>query len=171
MRKLRRPAYRALVITHVAASVGWLGLSLSLLVLGVWALTTADPASQFAAVTAAARLAGTLAVPIGALALATGVWLMLGTRWSIAYTWVLVKLAATAVTFALTVVLLRPGLAAAAAGLDPRHLQVIDAQIIAGPVVSSAVYLGATVLSYVKPWGRRGARVPAPAPVPARSGR
>ena len=171
MRKLRRPAYRALVITHVAVSVSWLGLSLGLLVLGLWATTTADPASRYAAVAAAATLAGTIAVPIGATALATGVWLMLGTRWSIAYTWVLVKLVATAVTFALTVFLLRPGLAEAAAGLDPRHLQALDGQILAGPIVSSSVYLGATILSYVKPWGRRGARVPAPAPVPARSGR
>jgi uncharacterized membrane protein len=171
MRKLRRPAYRALVITHVAVSVSWLGLSLGLLALGVWATTTTDPASRYAAVAAAARLAGTIAVPIGATALVTGVWLMLGTRWSIAYTWVLVKLVATAVTFALTVFLLRPGLAETAAGLDPQQLQALDGQILAGPVVSSSVYLGATILSYVKPWGRRGARVPAPVRVPARSGR
>lgn len=171
MRKLRRPAYKALVIAHVAASVAWLGLSLSLLVLGSWALATTDPASRYAAVAAAATLAGTIAVPVGAVALGTGVWLMLGTRWSIAYTWVTVKLVATAITFALTLFLLRPGLAATAAGLDPRHLGAIEADIIAGPVVSSTVYLGATILSYVKPWGRRGARVPAPARAPARSGR
>jgi uncharacterized membrane protein len=171
MRKLRRPAYRALVVTHVAASVAWLGLSLCLLVLALWATGATDAASQFAAVAAASRIAGTIAVPIGAVALATGVWLMLGTRWSIAYTWVLVKLVATAITFALTVLVLRPGLAQTAAGMDPQHLQVLSGDLLYGPIVSSTVYLGATVLSYVKPWGRRGARVPAPVPVPARSGR
>ncbi|SDD02425.1 hypothetical protein [Glycomyces harbinensis] len=171
MRKLRRPAYRALVVVHVASSVAWLGLSLCLLVLAAWAATTSDAASQYAAVAASSRLAGTIAVPIGATALVTGVWLMLGTRWSIAYTWVLVKLVATVITFALTVLVLRPGLAEVAAGADPLRLQVLDGDIMYGPVVSSVVYLGATVLSYVKPWGRRGAGAPARARVPARSAR
>lgn len=171
MFKLRRPAYRVFVIAHVASSVAWLGLSLSLLVLGLWATTTTDPASQFAAGTAAARLAGTIAVPIGATALATGLVLMFGTRWGPSYKWVLVKLVATAITFALTVFALRPGLAATAAALDPTRLQVLDDQIVAAPIVSSAIYLGATILSYVKPWGRLGAAAPARARVPARSAR
>lgn len=171
MFKLRRPAYRVFIIAHVVSSVAWLGLSLCLLVLGVWATGTSDPAEQYAAGTAMSTLAGTLAVPFGATALVTGIVLMLGTRWSLAYTWVLVKFVATAITFALTVFALCPGLAATAAALDPAHLQVLDDQILAAPIVSSSVYLGATVLSYVKPWGRRAARVQARVPVPARSGR
>jgi hypothetical protein len=171
MFKLRRPAYRAFVIVHVVASVAWLGLSLCLLVLGVWATGTGAAAEQYAAGTAMSVLAGALALPLGATALVSGVVLMLGTKWTVAYTWVLVKLVATAVTFALTVFSLRPGLAATAATLDPERLQVLDSQLLAAPIVSSSVYLGAVVLSYVKPWGRRGARVPAPVRVPARSGR
>ncbi|MDN3243506.1 hypothetical protein [Glycomyces tritici] len=172
MFKLRRPAYRAFVIVHVVSSVAWLGLSLCLLVLGVWAVGAGDPAGQYAAGTAMSVLAGALAVPLGATALVSGVVLMLGTKWTVAYTWVLVKLVATAITFALTVLLLRPGLAAMAASLDPERLQVLDDQVLAAPIVSSSVYLGAVVLSYVKPWGRRGAaRVPGRVPVPARSGR
>jgi hypothetical protein len=171
MFKLRRPAYRAVVIVHVVASVAWLGLSLCLLVLGVRATSTQDPAVQYAAGTAMDALAGALAVPFGATALVSGVVLMLGTKWSLAYTWVAVKLVATAVAFALTVLSLRPGLAATAAALDPASLQVLDSQILAAPIVSSAIYLGATVLSYVKPWGRRPARGPAPVRVPARSAR
>ncbi|MCC3763249.1 hypothetical protein K3N28_09215 [Glycomyces sp. TRM65418] len=168
MFKLRRPAYRAVIIVHVAASVAWLGLSLCLLVLGVWATTTQAPAEQYAAGTAMSTLAGTLAIPFGAIALVSGIVLMLGTKWSLAYTWVAVKLVATAIAFALTVFSLRPGLAATAASLDPASLQVLDSQILAAPIVSSAIYLGAVVLSYVKPWGRRRAalgraRVPAPA--------
>lgn len=171
MFKLRRPAYRAVIITHVAASVAWLGLSLCLLVLGIWATQTTDAAEQYAAGTAMSTLASVLALPFGVTALVTGIVLMLGTRWSLAYTWVLVKLVATAIAFALTVLLLRPGLAATAATLDPTQLQVLDSQTLAAPIVSSAIYLGATILSYVKPWGRRAAPVPAPARVPARSAR
>jgi hypothetical protein len=172
MFKLRRPAYRAVIIVHVAASVAWLGLSLCLLVLGVRATATSEPAEQYAAGTAMDALAGTLAIPFGATALVSGIVLMLGTKWSLAYTWVAVKLVATAIAFALTVFSLRPGLAATAASLDPASLQVLDSQILAAPIVSSAIYLGATILSYVKPWGRRrAARVPARAAAPARSAR
>jgi hypothetical protein len=171
MFKLRRPVYRALVIIHVVSSVAWLGLSLCLLVLGLWATGTSVAAEQYAAGSAMAVLAGALAVPLGAAALASGVVLMLGTKWTLAYTWVLVKLVATAVTFALTVFSLRPGLAETAASLDPVRLQVLDDQILAAPIVSSSVYLGAVVLSYVKPWGRRGSRARVRVPVPARSGR
>lgn len=171
MSKLRRPAYRGFVIAHVASSVAWLGLSASLIVLGSWAYTTSDPAAQFAAATAAARLAGTIAIPIGAIALATGVVLMLGTRWGLSYVWVLVKLIATAVAFCATVFALRPGLAATAASLDGSTLEVLDSQIIAAPIVSSAIYLGATILSYLKPWGRWRAVAPVPSRAPAHSAR
>jgi hypothetical protein len=172
MFKLRRPAYRAVVIVHVAASVAWLGLSLCLLVLGLRATSTSVPAEQYAAGTAMDALAGALAIPFGATALVSGIVLMLGTKWSLAYTWVAVKLVATAIAFALTVFSLRPGLAATAASLDPASLQALDSQILAAPIVSSAIYLGATVLSYVKPWGRRrAARVPARVSAPARSAR
>ncbi|RRR98348.1 DUF2269 domain-containing protein [Glycomyces terrestris] len=172
MFKLRRRSYRFFVIAHVASSVAWLGLSLCLLVLGVRAVTTADPRVQFAAGSAMDALASALAVPLGAVALVTGVVLMLGTRWGPSYKWVLVKLVATVAAYAATVLALRPGLAATAAVLDPARLQVLDDQSVAGPVVSSVVYLGATVLSYVKPWGRVGGRgAPARGRVPARSAR
>ncbi|PRY56914.1 DUF2269 domain-containing protein [Glycomyces artemisiae] len=173
MRKLRRPAYRAFVIAHVASSVAWLGLSLSLLVLGVRAVTTEDAAVQFAAGTAMDALASAIAVPIGLVAISTGTVLMFGTRWGPSHKWVLVKLIATVAAFAATVFALLPGLEATAAILDPDRLQVLDDQVIAAPIVSSAVYLGATILSYVKPWGRVGAgrRAPAPVRAPARSAR
>lgn len=170
MRKLTRPWYRAVIIVHVASSVAWLGLSLCLLVLGVTALGAAEAAVQFASVTAMSRLAGVVAIPIGSVALASGVLLTLGTRWSLAYKWTLVKLAGTAIAFVLTIVALRPGLAAAAAEADPGVLQPMTADLIAGPIVSSGIYLTAIVLSYVKPWGRVGGRRPAPARVRAPAG-
>lgn len=170
--RLSRRMYRMWIIVHVASSVVWLGLSLCLLVLGLTVLTTADPGVQFAAGTAASILASAIALPVGATALVSGLVLMLGTRWGPRYRWVSAKLVATCVTFALTVLLLRPGLAEAASRLDPVRLVEADAGVIAGPVVSSAVYVGAIVLSYVKPWGAAGAvSSPRRGRVPARSGR
>lgn len=154
--KLSRRAYRFVIVTHVTASVAWLGLTLSLLVLGLSTLTASDAAVQYASGTAAALLAGTIAVPIGALALVSGVVLMLGTRWSLRYTWVAVKLVATLATFSLTLFLLRPELASVAATLDPDRLVDVDRNVIMGPIVSSLVYLVLTALSYVKPWGAVG---------------
>lgn len=180
--RLSRRTYRSVIIVHVAASVGWLGLSLALLALGLTVLTTGDAEVQFASATAMSILASTVAVPIGATALASGLLLAFGTRWSLRYRWVLVKLIATCITFTLTLVLLRPSLAQLAADADPGRLLAVDEGAIMGPIVSSAVYIGAIALSYVKPWGavgrprraagrQRPGRGEARRPVPARSGR
>ena len=175
--RFTRPVYRFCIIVHVAASVAWLGLSLALLVLAVTVLTTGQAGVQFAAATSMSILASTIALPVGAVALVSGVVLMLGTRWSIRYRWVLVKLIATCVTFTLTVVALRPGLAAFAAEVDPGRLTPASEDIIMGPIVSSVIYIGAIVLSYVKPWGAAGKPKPRPraagerARVPAGSSR
>ncbi|SDK85011.1 hypothetical protein SAMN05216298_1655 [Glycomyces sambucus] len=172
MRKLRRPAYRFFIVAHVASSVAWLGLSLSLLVLAVRAVTASDAGDQFAAGTAMDALASTLSLPIGAVAIATGLVLMFGTRWGPSHKWVLTKLVLTCAAYAATVFALLPGLDELAALVDPDRVRTVDAGVLYGPVVSSLIYLGSTVLSYVKPWGRLGARrAPAPARVPARSAR
>ncbi|GAA1691070.1 hypothetical protein GCM10009830_43500 [Glycomyces endophyticus] len=172
MRKLRRPAYRFFIVAHVASSVAWLGLSLCLLVLAVRALTASDAGEQFAAGTAMDALASTMALPIGAVAIATGLVLMFGTRWGPSHKWVLTKLVLTVGAYAATVFALLPGLGELAALVDPDRVQAVDSGVVAGPIVSSSIYLGATVLSYVKPWGRLGGRrAPAPARVPVRSAR
>ncbi|WP_155830314.1 DUF2269 domain-containing protein [Glycomyces tenuis] len=179
---LSRRMYRFVIIVHVAASVAWLGLSLALLVLGLTVMSAGEAGVQFASATAMSILASTIAVPIGATALVSGLVLALGTRWSLRYRWVLVKLIATCATFTLTLVLLRPSLAALAAEVDPARLIAVDQGVIMGPIVSSTVYITAIALSYVKPWGaagkprrrpveRRAARPEARRPEPARSSR
>ncbi|GAB4003376.1 membrane protein [Glycomyces albus] len=169
MRLSRRP-YRAAVIVHVLSSVAWLGVSLSLLVLTFTVWSATEPADQYAAASAANAVVRTLPVPLGAIAIASGLVLAFGTRWSLRYRWVTVKLVATCVAYALTVLVLRPGTAALAAEVDPASLVAVEADVMAGPIVSSGIYIGATVLSYVKPWGAPGRRAAA-RPVPARSSR
>lgn len=164
--KLSRRMYRLVIVVHVAASVAWLGLSLALLVLGATVMTTGEADVQFASGTAASLLASTIAVPIGLLALVSGLVLALGTRWTLRYRWVLVKLIATCLTFTLTLVLLRPVLAQLAADLDPGRLVPVGRNAVMGPIVSSTIYIGAIALSYVKPWGAaRKARRPPLEPV------
>ncbi|WP_199036695.1 hypothetical protein [Glycomyces salinus] len=154
--RLNRRAYRATVIVHVLASVAWLGVSLSLLVLTALVWSATDAPTQFAAAAAAAAIVGTLPVPVGAVAIGTGLVLALGTRWSLRHRWVLIKLVATCIAFVLTVLLLRPGAAELAGRVEPGSLIAVAPDVMAGPIVSSGIFIGATVLSYVKPRGLLG---------------
>jgi hypothetical protein len=58
-----------MVIVHIAVSVGWLGTSLCLLVLGLTAQLTTDPATANVAYRAMAILADTLEVPVSLVSL------------------------------------------------------------------------------------------------------
>ncbi|OEJ26060.1 DUF2269 domain-containing protein [Streptomyces agglomeratus] len=155
MKPLPRPARRALLVTHLAASVGWLGLTVGLTALGITAWTTDSPAMTRSAYTAMKVFGDWLVTPVALLSLGTGLALSLGTPWGLArYRWVWVKFWLTLVTGAATVFALRPGISAAAA------LGVPDSSLVAAPVVASSAYLFMTAISVLKPWGltRRGRR-------------
>lgn len=79
VKQLKRPARRTLLVTHVATSVSWLGLTLGLLTLGVTAFLTNDATTTQAAYRAMKILADWLIIPIALLALISGVLLSLGT--------------------------------------------------------------------------------------------
>lgn len=81
---LQRPARRALLVVHVVASAGWLGLSAGLLALGLAANTTGSAATLEAAVRSMQLFADWLLLPIALLALVSGLVLALGTPWGLA---------------------------------------------------------------------------------------
>lgn len=169
--RLNRRAYRATVIVHVLSSVAWLGVSLSLLVLTALVWSASEARAQYAAATAADAIVGALPIPVGAVAIGTGLILAFGTRWSLRHRWVLIKLVATCIAFVLTVLLLRPGTAELADRVAAGALIAVDADVMAGPIVSSGIFVTATVLSYVKPRGVLGRPRSGPARAPARSSR
>ncbi|MGX1882397.1 DUF2269 domain-containing protein [Streptomyces sp. NPDC055287] len=155
MKPLPRPARRALLVTHVAASVGWLGLTIGLLALGITAYTTGSPTTTRAAYTSMKVFGDWLVAPVALLSLATGLVLSLGTPWGLArHRWVWVKFWLTLITGAATVFALRPAISAAAALGTP------DSSLVAAPVVASSAYFFMTAISVLKPWGltRRGRR-------------
>ncbi len=125
--RLNRPARRALLVVHVVASAGWLGLSLGLLALGVTAATTASPGALEAGVRAMQLFADRLLLPLALLTLLSGVVLALGTPWGLArHRWVFTKFWLTLATTAATAFVLRPAVdsaaeAVAAGGPPPRH--------------------------------------------------
>lgn len=156
VKQLKRPARRTLLVTHVATSVSWLGLTLGLLTLGVTAFLTNDATTTQAAYRAMKILADWLIIPIALLALISGVLLSLGTPWGLArHRWVWTKFWLTLTTLAATVFALRPTINdAAAAGLP-------DNSLVAAPTVASCAYFFMTAISVLKPWGltRRGRRL------------
>ena len=161
------PAWRkALLVSHVVSSVGWLGAVLAFLALAVIALR-ADDVTMRALYIAMETLGWSALVPLAFATFGTGIVQSLLTPWGLArHWWVLVKLGLT--VFATVVLLAYTGTLelfaqeAAGPGADAGgHTNGLPSW---SPVVHSVgalvVLLGAAVLSVYKPRGltRRGWR-------------
>lgn len=160
--KLSRPARRALLVVHVVASAGWLGLTLGLLALGLTAASTASPAAVEAGVRGMKLFADWLLLPLAVLTLVSGVVLALGTAWGLArHRWVFTKFWLTLATTTATVFALRPGVNAAFTAVAAGESLPDAGDVLFGPVVSLSAYVFMTVISVLKPWGptRRGRRL------------
>lgn len=160
--KLSRPARRATLVVHVAASAGWLGLTLGLLALGITATTTGSAVTVEASVRAMKLFADWLLLPLAVLTLISGLVLSLGTPWGLArHRWVYIKFWLTLATITATVFALRPGVGAAVTAVSAGGPLPDAGDVLFGPIVSLSAYLFMTVISVLKPWGltRRGRRL------------
>jgi hypothetical protein len=159
---MRRATRRLMLTLHIAVSVGWLGLDLGMLALGLTGLGSDDPETVRAAYRAMAVLADAVIIPISLLTLLTGVLLGLGTTWGLLrYWWVLVKLGITVGAALASLLALRSTIHHAVALLPaagPVDVGAAAASLVAAPSVALCLYTAATVLSVYKPWGRRGQR-------------
>ncbi|MDT0320135.1 DUF2269 domain-containing protein [Streptomyces millisiae] len=155
MRELRRPVRRALLVGHVVVSVGWLGLTLCLLVLGIAGATTDSAATAEAAYRAMKIFGDWLIAPLALTTFASGLVLSLGTPWGLArYWWVYVKFWLTLGAGLASLFLFRAGIDDAAAEVAAGHPVSDPASLVAPPVVSLGLYLFMTAISVLKPWGR-----------------
>ncbi|WP_206312992.1 DUF2269 family protein [Streptomyces sp. JB150] len=157
--KLSRPARRALLVVHVAASASWLGLTLGLLALGITAATTGPAPAVAACVRAMKLFADWLLLPAALLTLLSGLVLALGTAWGLArHRWVYTKFWLTLATTAATAFALRPGVNEAVAAASGGRPLPDAGDLLFGPVVSLTAYVFMTAISVLKPWGltRRG---------------
>ncbi|MBA2811090.1 DUF2269 domain-containing protein [Streptomyces sp. KM273126] len=164
--KLNRPARRALLVVHVAASAGWLGLTLGLLALGIAAATTGSEVTVESSVRAMKLFADWLLLPVAFLTLLSGLVLSLGTVWGLArHRWVYTKFWLTLATTTATVFALRPGVNSAVAAVAAGRPLPDAGDVLYGPIVSLSAYVFMTVISVLKPWGltRRGRRLRTPA--------
>jgi hypothetical protein len=147
------PPWRKLVLTaHVITAVGWLGVDLVLLTLGISALAGADPDLVYPAQSLVGRV---LFAPLSVLVWLIGVINAFFTPWGLfKHWWVQVKLLLTTLMLVLVLVALYPGLVEAGElrGALPRQDQI---NMVVAPAVSSSLLIFATVLSTYKPWGKR----------------
>jgi hypothetical protein len=165
-----RPALRlpprwrkAMLAAHVIVSVGWLGLDIGLLTLGVTGLTTGDPATLQAAYRAMDIFGDVLIVPISVTTFVTGLMLSFGTKWGLMrHYWVAIKFFITAAAMTASIFALRGNIATAAAlatgvtATNPpgAELDRVAVSLVAAPTVALTIYTTATILSVLKPWGR-----------------
>ncbi len=158
------PTWRkSLLVLHLVAGIGWMGLDVGLFLLLFTGLNTTDGALAAACYTAVAVIVP-VAVPVLSLGmLATGLLLGWGTTWGLLrYWWVFVKLVLALVLTALVFLSLVPGVSELPALLiaDPSAVVVraslgsAPSQLMFPPVVSFLTLGFASVLAVFKPWGR-----------------
>lgn len=111
---------RALLVVHVASSVGWLGAIAAYIALNVPVLTAADVQLVRAAHLMMAPVAWYAVVPLAVASLVTGIVQSLGTPWGLLrHYWVVISLLMTVFATAILLLHLRDVDALAARAADP----------------------------------------------------
>lgn len=156
--RLRPKPRKWVLVLHLVSSVGWIGVELVLLSLSITAAATDDPATAGASRMVAGMLGGTYYFPLSLLALLSGLWLSLGTRWGLLrHWWVATKLVLTLALFAggnLAVIPAFTAVGAAAA----RGATDDGAMFVGAMTAGMTLLLVLTMLSVFKPGGRIRAR-------------
>jgi len=151
VRRLPRRVRAALLVVHVVASAGWLGLDGALVALEMIGLQSGDPAIRAGVVAAMAVIACWVLIPVVCASLCSGLMLALGTSWGLARHWWLVAKSGIAIVLTATgVVLTVPRLPEVLAGQG----EPVQALTLGARSVALGLLLTATGLSVVKPWGK-----------------
>lgn len=150
------PALRKFALTvHLTVSVGWIGVVVAYLVLGITTVTMQDVRTGRAAWIAMDLIGWYVLVPLSLAALLTGIIMSLGTSWGLfRHYWVLISLVLTTLS---TVILLLhmptvSALAEIAQGADPAALARLGGDLF-HPGVGLLILLVIQVLNVYKPRG------------------
>lgn len=161
--RLSRRGRQIALIGHLVSSLGWLGLDIVLLTLGIAA--AADSSTRHARFLAMQLLIDTLLLPLGSLSIVTGLLLVVGGRWSLLHhRWVGAKFVLSVAAVAAAWLALRPRVDVAVAatlrpGAGSRALYssayAPGWTLVIAPSVGCVLYMTATVLGVMKPGHRR----------------
>ena len=159
-RSLSRRQRKLVLAAHIAISVGLLGISVAMLVLGTVGATTADPPTSRAVYLSMGIFTRGVIQPAAVGALVTGVVLSLGTNWGLLkHYWIVAKLALTVAAVLCGILVAGPSVrqaiaaTSAAAPLtasDPGSAPLV---LIAASGANVLMLGAATVISVYKPWG------------------
>jgi hypothetical protein len=146
---------RAALALHVIISVGWIGAAMAYLALGLAAAASDRPFTVRAAWVAMELTGLYVIVPLGCLALLTGLALSLGTAWGlIRHYWVLIAFILSSAALAV-LVLHMPSVSAAAATArtsDDRAVLAMGGDVL-HPALGLVVLVVVAVLNLYKPRG------------------
>lgn len=145
------------LVTHVVASVGWLGSVCAFLALSIAGLIGEDPQRVRGAYLAMEMIGWYVIVPLSVASLLTGLIQSLGTEWGLfRHYWIVIKLVLNVLASAVLLLHMMPighvADIAATQGLGP-DLHGARVQLIADATAAIVVLLVATGLSIIKPRG------------------
>lgn len=156
---LTAPVRKAILLTHILGSIGWIGAVAAFLTLALTGLDSPDPQIVRAVYIAMAPITRWIIVPLAFASLVSGLLLSLGTRWGLLrHYWVIFKLLISLIS--LPILLLHTGIiyrvaAAATAGtLEAANYKADRLQLVVASAVSLAALLVAALLSVYKPRGQ-----------------
>jgi hypothetical protein len=171
-RRVSPSLYKLLLTTHILVSVGWLGVVLAKVVLGLAALVSGAP-DVARALYVAMNVLNVAFPPVAIATIVTGVVLSLGTKWGLLqHYWVATKLVLTMGVIA-TAVQLTDRLVQQAVAVPTGPAADAGPVLSITAVVTPLLYLAvahlfmlgaATVISVYKPWGKTWFARPKPAP-------
>ena len=156
---MMKPRLRKLaLVTHVAASVGWVGSIGSFLALAVTGFNSDDVTVMRSVYLSMELIAWYAIVPLSIASLATGLVQSLGTSWGLfRHYWIVAKLIINVLSSLLLFVHMQPvGRAAAIvaqASFTSDDLGGLRAQLVADSIAAIVALLVATGLSIYKPKG------------------
>jgi Predicted integral membrane protein (DUF2269) len=154
IRMLRPATRRALLTTHIVASVGLLGDVSAFLVVAIQAASTGDPAFAATSYDLLATFSAVFGIPLSIVALATGVTLGRGTKWGVFKTpWVAIKLGLLASVILMGALVLGPSVEQMRTGAGGT-----ETRIVLGAAWDVLALTLATVLSVYKPGRTRSRR-------------
>jgi hypothetical protein len=156
-RRMSRRRRKLVLTLHVVTSVGWLGAAIAMTVLLVAGLVTHNPALRPSAFTFMHLYDLAIMIPLGYLALITGVLLSVGTNWGLLkHWWIVTKLVLT------VAVLLFAGVftsgwvleAVARTAKNPMaDLRFLAVQLVVNVAAFNLIFWTNTTISIYKPWG------------------
>jgi hypothetical protein len=149
---------RKLVLTlHVITSVGWLGAAIAMTVLLVAGFITRNPALRHSAFTFMHVYDLAIMIPLGYLALVTGVLLSVGTNWGLLkHWWIVVKLVLTVAVLVFAGVFTSGWVLEAVARTTEHPMAGLGALAVrlgANVAAFNTVFWTTATISVYKPWG------------------